>query len=298
MGEVVCGSRLSTGARRAAAAALMCLGLTGVLLLAPSAGARASAVIPVSIVREQSVIVRPSQVSAADGDTIRFCNESNVVASLFSGSKHNVFGGGFKLDAGPGLRVARGGCANVTVHNPTDKPLRVVIGSEIQSYLKLVVTVAPCGAPRTTQAVGKCKKQAAPAPGTFVLASHKITNYAPNEFKVNPGGSATWDHCCDGGKWKIEYTWKVPTTLTAGKSSTIAMSLEVVTVEPRQPLLVQMSALHPDFRQDLATQYPDQPSASKSYQVPLSAGYAGSKQPIQVWISLGNAQIAYTYRPA
>jgi len=280
-------------------AALSACALVCLLQLAPSAGARAAAVIPVSIVNDGRIVVRPSQVKAEDGDTIRICNRSNVIASLFSGSNHNKLGGGYGGRAGSGLKVKQGECTNVTVHNPTDASLRVYIGSEIQSNLKLIVNVAPCStAPskRTTQAASKCAKKPATPAGTFVLASTKVTNVNPKELKINAaGGTATLDHCCDGGAWKVVYGWKVPSTLTAGKSSSLSMSLKVLSIEPNQPIALQMTAIAPDFRQDLPVTYPNPASASKTYAMPLLASQAVSKE-VVVYVGWENAEIKYTYR--
>jgi hypothetical protein len=75
------------------------------------------------------------------------------------------------------------------------------------------------------------------------------------------------------------------------------MSLETLSVEPSQPLNDQMSALAPDFRQDL-THYPDQPSASKRYSVPFSAGYGTDPnvKEVKVYISFVHGSVEYTYR--
>ena len=112
---------------------------------------------------------------------------------------------------------------------------------------------------RTTQAVAaKCrapKAQPKPKPAvpanTFTLAATRVTNLNERELKINAaGGTAHLDHCCDGGKWVVDYTWKVPPTLTADKSASISLSLKVLSVEPSQPLGVQMSALAPGFREE------------------------------------------------
>jgi hypothetical protein len=83
--------------------------------------------------------MRPGEVSAEDGDEVRICNKSSVISSIFSPSKYNRFGNP------TGVRVGKGACVSVTVHNPTADPLRVVIASEIQSFARVLVNVAPAG---------------------------------------------------------------------------------------------------------------------------------------------------------
>jgi hypothetical protein len=135
--------------------------------------------------------------------------------------------------------------------------------------------------------------------GTFVLASAKLTDnpYGKEVTVGASGGTATWDHCCDGGKWKIQYTWKFPASITPGKSSSISMSLKTVSVEPSQPLSDQMTALAPDFRQDLTTNYPNPASASKTYTVPLSVGYNDPNyKEIKLYVGFAHATVTFTYR--
>ena len=64
-----------------------------------------------------------------------------------------------------------------------------------------------------------------------------------------------------------------------GKSASVTLSLKAESVEPSQPLLVQMGARAPDFRQDLSINYPSPAQASKTYTIPLSAGYKDYKDP-------------------
>ena len=60
-----------------------------------------------------------------------------------------------------------------------------------------------------------------------------------------------------------------------------------------------MTALAPDFRQDLTTQYIGQPSASKSYAVPLTAGYKDPQfKEIKIYVGIAHATVEYTYRRA
>jgi hypothetical protein len=132
---------------------------------------------------------------------------------------------------------------------------------------------------------------------TFTLVQPpKVTNLNAKELTIQAAaGTATLNHCCDGGKWKSEYAWRVPKTLTAGKAASITLSVTLSDVDPQQPINEQISALAPDFRQDLAIHYPDRPSATKTYPVPISASQAAAKE-ILVYVAFVNAEIRYTYR--
>jgi hypothetical protein len=271
------------------------LGLVLAGLLASAASARQADVISVSIVTDPAsgkAVMQPDALKAADGDTIRFCNKSNVVAQIFSLSRFNSFG----RTSGSGVRLDRGACTTVTLHNPTDGDLRVRIGSEIQNSAFVNLTVSPACKRSTQSALTSCSK-----PGTFVLASSELTdNPYGKEVTANAGtsGSGTWTHCCDGGQWKIQYTWKFPSTLTPGKAFTIAMSLKTLKVVPSQPLADQMTALAPDFRQDLTTQYPGQPSRNKTYTVPFSKAFATDPnfKVIKLYVGFAHATVVFTYK--
>jgi hypothetical protein len=287
-----------TAAQRSRAAHALALILALAGLLAATAAAKPADVVPVSIVTDPATgkaVMRPDTVKATDGDTLKICNRSNVIPSLFSYSKFNVFG----RKSGSGERVDKGECTTVVVHNPTGGALAVLIRSEIQNSVALNVTVMPeCKQRRTRTAGLSCLK---PAAGTYTLVSAKLLeNPYGKEVTVNAAasGSATWDHCCDGGKWKTQYTWKFPSTLIPGKPFSIGMSIKTVLVEPSQPFNDQMSALAPDFRQDLPTSYPGQPSASKTYSVPFSEGYRTdpNNKTLKLYVSAAHATVVLTYR--
>jgi hypothetical protein len=158
-------------------------------------------------------------------------------------------------------------------------------------------------APKCSTPAAKPKTSTTATSGTtFTLVDVKVKLLTGPELTVDgPGGKATWDHTGQyggagkGGEWKIEYTWKVPKTLTAGKAASVSLALKALMVEPPQPLFVQMSALAPDFRQDLSINYPNPAQAAKTYSVPISSGYATAKD-LWMLISLGGAEITYTYR--
>jgi hypothetical protein len=268
------------------------------VLLASSVAARSTDVVSVSIVRDSDGKVRmePSTATAADGDTIKICNKSDVIPLLFSYSPHNVF----SKKPGTGVRVARGACHSVVVHNPTEKNIPVQVQSEIQNSVKLILTVSPACKRTTQSADAKCKPPAAAARTYTLVSSKLVENPYGKEVTVNaaPGGTATWKHCCDGGKWETQYSWKFPSTLIPGKAFSISMSIKTVLVEPSQPFLDQMTALAPGFRQDLTTQYPGQPSAGKTYSVPFSEGYRTdpNQKELKLYVSAAHATVVFTYR--
>lgn len=266
-------------------------------MLASTGGAHALAgVVEVSIVKDPvsgKPVMQPESVKAADGDTVKICNRSDVIVSLFSYSRFNVFA----KSSGKGVRVARNACTSVVVANPTGLGVVVDIRSEIQDSVKLRVAVAP-GCKRTTQSTAA----GCPKPGTYTFVSATLReNPYGKEVAVNAGqaGSAVWNRCCDGARWTARYTWRFPSTLTPGRPYTIGISLATETVEPRQPLLDQMSALAPGFRQDLQSHYPDQPSASKTYSVPFAEGYATdpNQKELKLYVSFASgASVELTYR--
>ncbi len=145
-------------------------------------------------------------------------------------------------------------------------------------------------------------QQPKPAAGSFVLTSNKVTNPDAPEVTVDAaGGKALWDHTGQyggagkGGEWKVDYTFKVPQTLVAGKSYTLTLALVVSDVVPVQPLLIEFGARAPDFVGRASANYPNPPSDSKTFKVPLSAGYADFKE-IVIIVGIGSAEVTYVYR--
>jgi hypothetical protein len=76
------------------------------------------------------------------------------------------------------------------------------------------------------------------------------------------------------------------------------MSLKTVSVVPSQPLSDQMTALAPDFRQDLQTNYPNPASAAKTYSVPFSKSYKDdpNAKVIKLYVGFAHATVTFTYR--
>lgn len=137
---------------------------------------------------------------------------------------------------------------------------------------------------------------------SFVLTSNKVTNPNAPELTIDAaGGKATWDHTGQyggagkGGEWKVDYTFKVPQTLIAGKSFSLTLGLAVSNAVPVQPLLIQMGARAPDFVGSVSANYPNPASASKTFSVPLSAGYKDFKE-IVIIVGVVSAEVTYVYR--
>jgi hypothetical protein len=163
---------------------------------------------------------------------------------------------------------------------------------------------------RSTQGVAarvlppRCRKPATPRPpqaGTFVLTSTKVSNPNAPELTIDAaGGKAIWDHTGQyggagkGGEWRVDYTFKVPKTLTAGKRFAITLGLAVSNAVPVQPLLMQIGARSPDFVDSVSVNYPNPASASKTFSVPLSAGYKAYKD-IAVIVGFVSAEVTFVY---
>lgn len=151
----------------------------------------------------------------------------------------------------------------------------------------------------------RCKKSSKqkPAAGSFVLVSStKVTNPNAPELTIDAGGGkAIWDHTGQyggagkGGEWRVAYTFKVPQTLTAGKSFSLSLALVVSDAVPVQPLLIEFGARAPDFVGRATAHYPNSPSDTKTFSVPLSAGYKDFKE-IVIIVGMNGAEVTYVYR--
>lgn len=118
-----------------------------------------------------------------------------------------------------------------------------------------------------------------PAAGTFTLAPSltKVTNTHVPELKIDGDGmTAHIDHCCDGGGWKIDYSWQVPQTITPGKSYQITLHIKMLSVTPDQPLG------RPD-------------DVSKTFTMPLAASQKDSAD-IPITIGFVSSAVVYHYR--
>ena len=154
----------------------------------------------------------------------------------------------------------------------------------------------------------RCKAPRPPAPptaaGAFTLVPSLTEVKNPNapELTINAAGrTAVWDHTGQfggagkGGEWRVDFNWKVPQTLTPGKSSPISLGLQISNVRPEQPILLQIGARAPDFKRSLDVNYPNPTGASKMYAIPVSAGWKDVKE-LVVIIDLVSAEVIYHYR--
>ncbi len=169
-------------------------------------------------------------------------------------------------------------------------------------------TMVRAGTRKTSAAQPRCTKSGTsqqppkPAAGSFVLTSNKVTNPNAPELTIDAaGGKALWNHTGQyggagkGGEWKVDYTFKVPQTLVAGKTYTLTLALVVSNVVPVQPLLIEFGARAPDFVGRASANYPNPPSDSKTFTVPLSAGYGDFKE-IVIIVGINSAEVTYVYR--
>jgi len=124
----------------------------------------------------------------------------------------------------------------------------------------------------------------------------KVTNTHAPELKIDPEGmSADQDHCCDGGGWKIHYSWEVPQTITPGNTYTIMLHIKMLSVTPDQPLGDQMNALAPDFAQAIQAHWPENKDVSKTFTVPLAEDQKDSSD-IGITIGFVSSGVIYHYR--
>ena len=95
--------------------------------------------------------------------------------------------------------------------------------------------------------------------------------------------------------WKASYTFKVPKTLVPGQKAQVSIGLTIESVEPRQPLLLQISVLAPGLRKELPVQYLEQPSRSATYTFPIPAGEKSASE-LLIIIGLDQGQVIHHYR--
>ena len=163
----------------------------------------------------------------------------------------------------------------------------------------------PGGFASPAQRAAAAHRAAAAASFALDPALTEVKNPNANELTITPtvSGQAIDDHtganggAGNGGDWKVEYHWAVPTTLVPGKTAAIYLQIIVDSENPPQPNGYQMGALAPDFAQALPCQYPAQSSCSKTFEYPLHADQAGSSE-IVVSIHMLSAEVDFHYRPA
>ncbi len=138
-----------------------------------------------------------------------------------------------------------------------------------------------------------------PSANAFTLQSGltKVTNTHQSELTIDAAGrTAHFDNSHGGSAvWKIDYSWEVPQTITPGKTYTITLHEEILSVSPSQPLGDQMNALAPDFAQAIQAHWPDNPDVSKTFTVPLAADQKDSSD-IAITIGFVSSGVTYHYR--
>jgi hypothetical protein len=148
----------------------------------------------------------------------------------------------------------------------------------------------------------KPKPPAAAGAYTLRPALTEVKNPNAVELTINPtAGTAVDDHtgpnggAGKGGEWKVNYSWKLPQTLTPGKTSQLTIGLDFVLVNPSQPLLQQIGALAPDFVGAVSAHWPDTPSASKTFDYQVHESQKAASD-IAVTIGMLSATVTYHYR--
>jgi len=136
-------------------------------------------------------------------------------------------------------------------------------------------------------------------PWTLVAAAPKVSNPQRDLTIDAVHHTAVWDHCCDGGKWKVGFSWSIPQTLVAGKSFPITLGIKV-DESTAAPNNYQIGAFAPDFAQSFSfqAQGPNAvPLQSKTYMVPLAQSYATDPNFDNIVIRIGfvSASVDYTY---
>src|SRR5689334_10938051 len=109
--------------------------------------------------------------------------------------------------------------------------------------LILVFSVAAVYATIPTTAAGQSRQGVGVS---FQLVASKVSNPQGPQLTIDPNAeSAVWDHCCDGGKWKIRFGWQVPRELTVGGSYPIKLSIKVDSYQSGGSSGFQMNVLAP-----------------------------------------------------
>jgi hypothetical protein len=136
-------------------------------------------------------------------------------------------------------------------------------------------------------------------PWTLVAAAPKVANPQGDVTIDAVHHSAVWDHCCDGGKWKVTFSWSIPQTLVAGDPFTITLGIKV-DASTESPNSYGISAFAPDFAQQFTYQAQGPkavPLQSKTYHHTLSQSYATDPNfdDIVITVSFVSASVQYKY---
>ncbi len=98
----------------------------------------------------------------------------------------------------------------------TVKVLQATHDELLQDIRKTAARCAALGKQPTPKPPAAVTTTASAPAGSLVLTPPiKVDPPQQREWTIDAqGGTATWDHCCDGGKWKVVYTFHVPDSLS------------------------------------------------------------------------------------
>jgi hypothetical protein len=131
---------------------------------------------------------------------------------------------------------------------------------------------------------------------SFQLVGTKVSNPQGPQLTIDPNAqSAVWDHCCDGGKWKIRFTWQVPRELKLGVSHPIKLAMKTESYQSGGPSNFQMNVLAPDLAEALAIQAPT-PGAGEKNVTFLVRDYLKDQQEFSITVGFVSGGVTYTYR--
>lgn len=125
------------------------------------------------------------------------------------------------------------------------------------------------------------------------LTSGDVTNTHKGELTIDAAGKEAHFKASSGAIWTSEYSWDVPSTITAGKSYTITIHDQITSVTPNQPLNDQMVARAPGFAEAIQAHWPDSPNATKTFTVPLSATQTGE---FTIQVEFISSTVTYHYK--
>jgi len=130
-----------------------------------------------------------------------------------------------------------------------------------------------------------------PAASEFVLVgAPTIENTHPGDLTIDAEGGTAH---LNGGYWSANFTFKVPRTLTTRENSSIELSA-AISANNENPEDASISAIAPDFNQELNVLYPDPGSASQTY-VLKTASLKDMKE-FTITIYFISSKVTYTYR--
>ena len=131
---------------------------------------------------------------------------------------------------------------------------------------------------------------------SFELVGAKVSNPQGPQLSIDEKAeSAVWDHCCDGGKWKIRFSWQVPRELKLGLSYPIKLGIRVDSYQSGGPSGFQMNVLAPDLAEALAVQAPTPGSGERSVTF-LARDYLKDREEFSITIGFLSGGVTYTYR--